>query len=362
MSSSYSLRSRSSTFKATHPPPQWEAHEADIQAAMAREATASQAEASQVPSQVGATVQGAALQASATLPNLLSVPQLPLPSVDPVLQGLFRDKDVMELFIKALYDITTFMGVAKLEGKAEGDTEKSAAAASDSAAAPAPRYTIFRQQVTSWQDALIPKKHILQMLKRQHGGDDTAARRVAESYVFDTQARECYEYTCDECEFNYTLLEQQRRAAGDRKPPVLQYLIDWEDGGESEDGNIFRELEQNPYFAPEFRRFNSAVLDVFVRQSYADPTLLMFPETCRVKLINADGINPDHRGSDHMFVELDYNRSFTLKKNTLGEFVEGMYRIKSHKTDKWYELLFCHVKCVEKKGEITFVLNFDHGS
>lgn len=91
---------------------------------------------------------------------------------------------------------------------------------------------------------------------------------------------------------------------------------------------------------------------------------LMFPKNYKVTLINKSGINYDHRGSNHTKIELDFHTSWELKDNRYKTFVHGLYRIKSHKFDRCYEL-FLYITNVEVDREnktIKIVLKFDHGS
>lgn len=88
----------------------------------------------------------------------------------------------------------------------------------------------------------------------------------------------------------------------------------------------------------------------------------IFPKDKKVIFENIRGFNYDHRGSDHTFIKLDYFDKYQLPDNTLKSFLEGLYKIKSHKFDKWYEL-FCKIKSLTQKGnQIIIQFNFDHGS
>lgn len=95
----------------------------------------------------------------------------------------------------------------------------------------------------------------------------------------------------------------------------------------------------------------------FVRD-YMDKEFL---QNYKIVLINDSGFNQDHRGSDHTRIELPFYSRCTLYKNTVREFIQGMYRIKSHKFDHWYEL-FCHTTVSKKKDKIIINVTYDHGS
>ncbi len=80
-------------------------------------------------------------------------------------------------------------------------------------------------------------------------------------------------------------------------------------------------------------------------------------------ITNTSGFNFDHRGSDHIPIDLPFEPSIKLEdKFSFKELVDSMYRIKSHKFDYWYEL-FCGVnKVTSNTQSIKIYVNFDHGS
>lgn len=88
---------------------------------------------------------------------------------------------------------------------------------------------------------------------------------------------------------------------------------------------------------------------------------LVFPENYTVTLVNNCGINFDERGSNKTEIELDFNDTWKLKTNSVADLVEGLYRIKSHKFDYWYEL-FCDITMKITGNEIFLNFVFDHGS
>lgn len=85
--------------------------------------------------------------------------------------------------------------------------------------------------------------------------------------------------------------------------------------------------------------------------------------------------NTDHRGFDHTLIELDWYEKWNLGSTfTFREFVDGIYRLKSHKWDRGYER-FSNVefssrnhinKNMNKKNKgddvITLKINFNNGS
>ena len=84
-----------------------------------------------------------------------------------------------------------------------------------------------------------------------------------------------------------------------------------------------------------------------------------------IHLRNPFGINQDHRGSDHMAIQLDFNNYFGIEygTNPLEEFFDAAFRVKSHKFDFNYEL-FCGVSTRIYPTALAFDLyfDFDHGS
>lgn len=98
-----------------------------------------------------------------------------------------------------------------------------------------------------------------------------------------------------------------------------------------------------------------------IEKFFQNISKLIFPSKYKVTLKNLSGINHGHRGSDHMPIELDYHDSFVLENNRFDTFIDGCYRIKSHKFDTHYEL-FCEACINKKQNEITISFDFDHGS
>jgi hypothetical protein len=72
--------------------------------------------------------------------------------------------------------------------------------------------------------------------------------------------------------------------------------------------------------------------------------------------------NNDHRGLNHMIINLPFESNIKLPKEfTLENLVTSLYNLKSHKFDYWYEL-FCDTNVKVKDNEVIVNLNFDHGS
>lgn len=92
--------------------------------------------------------------------------------------------------------------------------------------------------------------------------------------------------------------------------------------------------------------------------------LLMFHEKYIVTLINKCGIDYNHRGSDHTDIELDFHEKWVLKDNFYKTFVDGLYRIKSHKFENNYEMFggIDNVEIDRENKTIEIYFDFDHGS
>lgn len=86
----------------------------------------------------------------------------------------------------------------------------------------------------------------------------------------------------------------------------------------------------------------------------------------RLVITNCNGINDDHRGSDHTRLILDFHPAVSIKPKhnriRLADLTDACYRIKSHKFDYWYEL-YCGIKS-HKTSSNTFMatVTYDHGS
>ena len=88
----------------------------------------------------------------------------------------------------------------------------------------------------------------------------------------------------------------------------------------------------------------------------------IFQSRKTVILRNLNGINEDHRGSDHFKYEIPFEGEVVLRKKfTMDQLIDALYRIKSHHTDNWYEL-FCRVKITDEDDQMVLICEFDHGS
>lgn len=81
-----------------------------------------------------------------------------------------------------------------------------------------------------------------------------------------------------------------------------------------------------------------------------------------ITMTNDMGIHEDKRGNNYCRVLAIFLDEIELENPTLKEFVNGIWTLKSHKFDKWYEL-YCGISDYENiDGNIKLNLDFDHGS
>jgi hypothetical protein len=101
-----------------------------------------------------------------------------------------------------------------------------------------------------------------------------------------------------------------------------------------------------------------------------------FDPNKRVILHNVKKINRDKRGTTYLDIistklnknklRLNFHKEWELEDNTLLSFLEGLYQIKSHKFDNWYELFSGVSSYLEEKfygkNILHIFIDFDHGS
>lgn len=85
-----------------------------------------------------------------------------------------------------------------------------------------------------------------------------------------------------------------------------------------------------------------------------------------VILHNLVGINRDRRGTIKLDKKFRFHKEWRLRDNTLLSLLEGLFQIKSHKFDNWYELFVDCADYLEEfesgKEYLHIFLDFDHGS
>jgi hypothetical protein len=88
----------------------------------------------------------------------------------------------------------------------------------------------------------------------------------------------------------------------------------------------------------------------------------VFPKGKILILRNDNGVNDDHRGSDHTQIRLDFNEIWVCRGNKMADLAEAYFRVKSHKFENCYELL-CGINSIKEINQgYIITLGFDHGS
>ena len=94
------------------------------------------------------------------------------------------------------------------------------------------------------------------------------------------------------------------------------------------------------------------------------PENILFVSHFDINILNNDGANDNHCGSDHTLIELPFYSGVNLGKMfTFNDILNAAYKIKSHKFNHQYEH-FCGVDELTyntASKELTLVASFDHG-
>lgn len=89
---------------------------------------------------------------------------------------------------------------------------------------------------------------------------------------------------------------------------------------------------------------------------------VVFNSKKEIILINHNGENFDHNGSDHFLYKIPMERKIKMPNQfTFLDLVIALFRLKSHHIDTFYEL-YCSSQLVELNDKIKIYLDFDHGS
>jgi hypothetical protein len=94
------------------------------------------------------------------------------------------------------------------------------------------------------------------------------------------------------------------------------------------------------------------------------PEKLWLSQFSKIIIENSSGFNDDHRGSDHLAIDVPFEPVYTIEKSaiTLDDFAVGLYVTKSHRFDKWYELFLNVCNLSFNDGVLKLTLRYDHGS
>ena len=169
--------------------------------------------------------------------------------------------------------------------------------------------------------------------KRYYNGGNTWYE--PDSDIEDSDDKNIYhcigEYSNDKCECKFD----------DEPDNIEEYKITLNDI-EDYDFNYLEECEEED-------KDNNEILKLAIKKIVPNPNHKLFNISVNTKIYlkNDSGINDDHRGADHTKIRLDFNPLYQLKSNTLNAFLEGLYRIKSHKFDYNYEM-FCIITNIQR--------------
>lgn len=143
----------------------------------------------------------------------------------------------------------------------------------------------------------------------------------------------------------------------DRKTPI-KYNFDF-----SSDFNSYDNVK-------EYKENKKKYKDLLKLFKKNNTTKIMF--THNIVLINEHGVNSDCRGGNYcqLYLGNDFYKEWKFKKNTeytISDIAEGLFKLKSHKFDNNYELVFGIKEKerggIEIKGDTaTVILGIDHGS
>jgi hypothetical protein len=134
-----------------------------------------------------------------------------------------------------------------------------------------------------------------------------------------------------------------------KNPNNVKYVIEYEPCNDNEE-EIFEMYEENPEFIN--------MVDTSIKNLH-NIQLIGYKN---IHIHNNNGINNDHRGSNHCKIALQYYDDYIISTPlTAHKLALAYYRIKSHKFDDWYEL-YCNCNCMAENDTLNVYLNFDHGS
>lgn len=157
----------------------------------------------------------------------------------------------------------------------------------------------------------------------------------------------------DHTEIDYIQYQDQKYTDCGEEDPCWCSLTHYEEDEEEEDEEEGEKEIKIKKIQPP-----SHEIKYHIKMPWEDKRVFFFD---KVILKNISGFNRDARGSDNLDIILDFNPTYVLKGNKLSDFVEGIYRVKSHKFDTWYELMD-KAYCKVNGEELTIFLEFNHGS
>lgn len=185
-----------------------------------------------------------------------------------------------------------------------------------------------------------------------YDGTELRERLENEGIKFAHKNHSCEGYFYDECECKSKL---NRRKVNSNK---IKYVFE---GKFKFDAKRFNEDydDENNILKSNIKKILSLIEKTNKKIPISNIKFVL--DKC-VNLQNVNGFNEDHRGLDHMIIELPFETEIKLRKEfTLEEMITATYNLKSHKFDYWYEL-FCDTKITIGGDKIDVCLSFDHGS
>lgn len=139
---------------------------------------------------------------------------------------------------------------------------------------------------------------------------------------------------------------------------------------EEDDKYIYAIKDVNGPFEPNHQYFKMTKTKAFIVEVHDyllknSPEKLILKGVTSVDLFNEAGINTDSRGVRAMDWKLYFWSMFDIERKTgirLHDLIICAYKIRSHKFENWYEL-FGDIQSVSlEDGELSLIVNYDHGS
>lgn len=178
-------------------------------------------------------------------------------------------------------------------------------------------------------------------------------------------------YTYDRYKLDHNkLIEQygEREGLGTYDFEVDDYDDSWDtefqpyelNDGEEDDIYPILDSEENYIDDPEYNLDLVEQMDHFLEDHGPDD--LVFANYNTMIMKNLNGVNSDARGVRAIDWKLTYYGTRYMYGNiTYWEFIDHLFKCKSHKFDFWYEL-YCGVEVEVEDKILKLSLGFDHGS
>lgn len=176
---------------------------------------------------------------------------------------------------------------------------------------------------------------------------------------------ECTGYFSDECNVKSKINKRQVL------PQEIKYVFNgkfnydvgtfdesWSEHSNDKYNTDFNEVLDNKLK----KEVKKMLLSIEKKNQSSDASNIKFIFNKKIQMYNLNGINTDHRGSDHMVIKLPFESNVNFENEfTLEELIVGCMTLKSHKFNLWYELFYDAI-CEKIDDHYKINLNFDHGS